>query len=67
MGLTANFGGRLLLLLPMAFCLYLILDSQDKSIRLGAVVVLIIVEQIREWMLVNSVKALAGGKKGKQY
>ena len=55
--------GRLLILLPMAFCIFLILDSQDRMIRLFSVIALAVLEQVREWMLVSSVKALAKGNK----
>ena len=54
--------GRLLVLLPMAFCIFAILDSQDKAIRLLAVIGLIVLEQMREWMLVSAMKSAREGK-----
>lgn len=63
MGLASSFLTRYIVLIPMAFCIFLILDSQDRMVRLGAILVLIILEQIREWMLVNSVKSLSKGGK----
>lgn len=60
-----SLGGRLILLLPMAFCIFLLLDSQDKGIRLAALAALAILEQIREWLLVNGMQGFkkAGGEK----
>ena len=55
-------GGRLLLLLPIAFCIYLLLVSQDQTVRLLAIVALIILEQIREWLLVSGIKGMQKGK-----
>jgi len=55
-------GGRLVLLLPMAFCIFLLLDNQDKSVRVFAFVVLAVLEQIREWLLVSGIKGAAGRK-----
>ncbi len=63
LGLASSFLTRYIVLIPMAFCIFLILDSQDRMVRLGAILVLIILEQIREWMLVNSVKSLSKGGK----
>ena len=63
MKVSSAMGARLLLLLPMAFCIFLLLDSQDRTIRLIALVALIVFEQIREWALINSIKPLAKGNK----
>lgn len=52
--------GRLALLLPMAFCIFLVLDSQDRNVRLAAIVSLAVMEQIREWLLISSIKGLQG-------
>lgn len=49
-------GGRLILLLPMAFCIALLLVSDDRVARLFAVIALIVMEQIREWLLVSAMK-----------
>lgn len=51
-------GGRLVLLLPMAFCIFLLLASEDRMVRLLAVIALIILEQVREWLLVQSIGSL---------
>jgi len=58
MNLTTAFGGRLLILLPMAFCIFLLLASEDRLVRLMAIVVLIILEQVREWLLVNGIRSI---------
>ncbi|MCX8174643.1 MAG: hypothetical protein N3E51_00345 [Candidatus Micrarchaeota archaeon] len=57
------FGARFLLLLPAAFCIFIILDSQDKALRLGAVLALILIEQLREWLLVGSIRELGAKDK----
>ncbi|MFA6489673.1 MAG: hypothetical protein WCT52_03230 [Candidatus Micrarchaeia archaeon] len=62
MNLTYAMGGRLLILLPMAFCIFLLLDSQDRMVRLAALVVLTVLEQIREWLLVRGIKGISKGK-----
>ena len=60
-------GGRLVLLLPMAFCIFLLLDSQDRGLRLMALIALIVLEQAREWMLVKNISDLrdSGKNRGK--
>ena len=50
-------GGRLLLLLPIAFCIFLLLDSQDRWVRMLAIVALIVLEQAREWLLLCAARA----------
>lgn len=55
-------AGRLVLLLPMAFCIFLLLDSQDKFVRLAAIVVLAVLEQLREWLLISGIRGTAKGK-----
>ena len=55
-------GGRLVILLPMAFCIFLLLDNQDKGVRLIALIALAILEQIREWLLVSAIKGFSKGK-----
>ena len=62
MKLTSAMGGRLVILLPMAFCIFLLLDSQDKGVRLIALIALAILEQIREWLLVSAIKGFSKGK-----
>jgi len=61
--LAKTFILRYLLLLPIALCLFLILDNQDRMVRLGAVIGLVIMAQIREWLLVSNVKRMANGNK----
>ncbi len=61
---TALFG-RLVLLLPMAFCIFVLLDNQDRTLRLLALIALVILEQVREWMLINSLKGLRAPAKDK--
>ena len=56
-------GGRLLLLIPIAFCIFLLLASDDRMIRLLAVIALIILEQLREWLLFSSFKPLGKDNK----
>ena len=57
--------GRLVLLLPMAFCIFVLLDNQDRTLRLLALVALVILEQVREWVLINSLKSLRAPAKDK--
>lgn len=61
---TALFG-RLALLLPMAFSIFVLLDSQDRTLRLLALVALVILEQVREWVLISSLKSLRATGKDK--
>ena len=56
MEIAKALGGRLVILLPMAFCIFLLLESQDKGVRLFALIALIILEQIREWLLISSIR-----------
>lgn len=58
-------GGRLLILIPIAFCLFLLIDSPDRMVRLLAVVALIPLEQVREWLLVSGMDGARGGKLAK--
>ena len=66
MEIAKALGGRLIILLPMAFCIFLLLESQDKTVRLLALIALIILEQIREWLLISSLKSLGRGKDNKK-
>ena len=66
MEIAKALGGRLIILLPMAFCIFLLLDSQDKTVRLLALLGLIVLEQIREWRLISSLKALGKEKNNKK-
>jgi len=49
------FGFRFVLLIPMAYCIFLLLASQDQFVRLLSIVVLVILEQTREWLLIKSI------------
>jgi hypothetical protein len=40
----------------MAFCIFLLLESQDRAIRLLAIIGLIILEQAREWLLLSTIR-----------
>jgi hypothetical protein len=53
------FAGRLLLLLPVAFCVFLLLASEDRMVRLLAIIALVVLTQVREWLLVQSIKGVA--------
>jgi len=55
MKLGTALSGRLLILIPMAFCIFVLLDNQDKAVRLLALIVLIVLEQFRGWMLFSGI------------
>ncbi|MCX8197461.1 MAG: hypothetical protein N3G80_04070 [Candidatus Micrarchaeota archaeon] len=46
-------AARLVLLLPAAFLIFLLLESQDKIVRLAAIVGLLLIWQAREWLLLQ--------------
>ena len=48
------FAGRMLLLIPIAFCLLVVISSDDRTIRALAVIGLIILEQAREWLVFSN-------------
>ena len=62
MDVPKAFAGRLVLLLPAAFCIYMVLASQDSSVRLLAVIGLVIIAQVREWLLASTIKSAAARK-----
>ena len=64
MGLSISkaFFLRYIILAPMAYCIYLVLASSQANIRLMAVIALIILEQIRDWSLLATARAIAKGK-----
>ena len=66
MEIAKALGGRLIILLPMAFCIFLLLESEDKGVRLFALIALILLEQIREWLLISSIKSLGKQKDNKK-
>lgn len=49
----------------MAFCIFLLLDSQDRNVRLMAIIAIIILEQVREWMLVKNISDIRDSGKNK--
>ena len=53
---------RYIILAPIAFCIYLLLASSDINVRLAAIIALIILEQIRDWSLLATARAIAKGK-----
>ncbi len=63
MKLISIFAARFLILAPMAFCIALVLVSEDKMLRLGALIALILLEQARDWMLLSSMRGLAKDNK----
>ncbi|MCX6770270.1 MAG: hypothetical protein NT051_06405 [Candidatus Micrarchaeota archaeon] len=54
---------RYILLIPLAFCLCMLLVSQDIYMRLAALVGAIILEQARQWAMVSAMRNLAKGNK----
>ncbi|MEM4348430.1 MAG: hypothetical protein QXN37_02570 [Candidatus Anstonellaceae archaeon] len=56
MDIKKIFAGRMFLLLPAAFCIFLVLESQDKTVRLAAIICLLLIAQIREWLLLQAKK-----------
>jgi hypothetical protein len=63
LGWQKSFGIRFLLLIPIAFCLFVLLDNQDRNIRLAAVIGLVLLAQAREWLMAQSMRSLAKGGK----
>ena len=53
--MAAKLGGRLALLIPMAACAMLLLESQDRTVRVLAFVAIIVLEQIRQFLLLLDV------------
>ena len=62
MKLGTAFAARFLIILPMAYCIFLLLASQDQYVRLLAIIALAVLEQIREWLLVSAIKGFSKGK-----
>ncbi len=62
MNISTALFGRLALLLPMAFCIFVLLDNQDKAARLLALIALVILEQVREWVLMSGLRGIAKPK-----
>jgi hypothetical protein len=60
--ITKAFFLRYAILAPIAFCIYLLLASNDAMVRLYAIIALIILEQMRDWSLLATARAIAKGK-----
>ena len=54
---------RYIILAPMAYCIYLLLASSDVNVRLMAIIALIVLEQIRDWSLLATARAISKGNK----
>ena len=54
---------RYIILAPMAYCIYLLLASNDVNVRLAAIIALIILEQVRDWSLLATARAISKGNK----
>jgi len=52
---------RYTILAPMAYCIYLLLASNDVNVRLMAVIALIVLEQARDWSLLATARSIAKG------
>jgi len=65
MGLSIfkTFMLRYIILAPMAYCIYLLLASSDVNVRMMAIIALIILEQIRDWSLLATARAISKGNK----
>jgi hypothetical protein len=48
--------GRLVLLVPIALCIAVLLISNDMTVRLLAIIALIVLEQVREWLVFSQLK-----------
>ena len=62
LGIMKTFVLRYIVLVPMAYCIYLLLASNDVNVRLMAIIALIILEQIRDWSLLATARTIAKGK-----
>ena len=62
-GILKTFVLRYIILAPMAYCIYLLLASNDANIRLMAIIALIILEQIRDLSLLATARAISKGNK----
>ncbi len=65
MGLSVfkTFVLRYIILVPMAYCIYLLLASSDMNVRMVAIIALIILEQVRDWSLLATARAISKGNK----
>lgn len=58
-----SFSIRYLILLPIAFCLYVLIVSSDMNTRFLAVLALVLLAQVRDWSLLSSARGLVKGNK----
>jgi len=63
LGIAKTFLLRYIILAPMAYCIYLLLASNDANVRMVAIIALIILEQIRDWSLLATARAISKGNK----
>ena len=63
LGIMKTFVLRYIILAPMAYCIYLLLASSDVNVRLMAIIALIVLEQIRDWSLLATARAISKGNK----
>ena len=50
---------RYIILVPMAFCICILLASNDVNVRLIAIIALILLEQVRDWSLLATARSIA--------
>ncbi|MCX6770858.1 MAG: hypothetical protein NTX79_02270 [Candidatus Micrarchaeota archaeon] len=62
-GISKAFFLRYIILAPMAYCIFLLLASNDVNVRMAAIIALIVLEQVRDWSLLATARALAKGNK----
>lgn len=62
LSLFKTFLMRYIILAPMAYCIYLLLASNDANVRLMAIIALIVLEQVRDWSLLATARSIAKGK-----
>jgi len=63
LGILKTFVLRYIILVPMAYCIYLLLASSDVNVRLMAIIALIMLEQVRDWSLLATARSLAKDNK----
>ena len=62
LGIMKTFALRYIILVPMAYCIFLLLASSDMNVRMMAIIALIILEQFRDWSLLATARTIAKGK-----
>jgi hypothetical protein len=63
MAIFRAFSIRYLVLLPIAFCLYVLIISDDMNMRFAAVVALVLLAQVRDISQLSTAQGLAKGNK----